>query len=34
MRPIQYATGELARAFDARKVMTLEQVKAVLDCDQ
>jgi len=30
MRPIQYATEELARAFDARQVLTLEQVKAAL----
>ncbi len=30
MRPIQYATEELARAFDALKVLTLEEVKAAL----
>ena len=30
MRPIQYTTDELTRAFDGRKVLTLEQVKAAL----
>ena len=30
MRPIQYATEELARTFDVRKVLTLEQVKTAL----
>ena len=30
MRPIQYATQELARTFDVRKVLTLEQVKTAL----
>ena len=28
MRPIRYATKELVRAFDARKVLDLAQVKA------
>ena len=30
MRPIRYATKELVRAFDARKVLDLAQVKAAL----
>ena len=30
MRPIQYATGALIRAFGTRQVLTLEQVKAAL----
>ena len=30
MRPIQYATQELVRAFEARTVLTREQVKAAL----
>ncbi len=30
MRPIQYATEALRRAFDTRKVLTLEQVKRAL----
>ena len=30
MRPIRYATQELVRAFDARKVLDLAQVKAAL----
>ena len=30
MRPIQYATEALARTFDRRQVLTLEQVKTAL----